>query len=149
MQHTKFVTSHAPFKFFKVIGDALSFLETGWKLNKIFPCMIPEFSMFFTKFACMHECSIENFQADTTRIYARFFGNVKCDIQMVQQTVFSRLIFSYSLSRSALLSLARAARLSSRVIRMAIMTPSTTQKPPTRAIARIARVSIQLRSLEN
>ena len=62
--------------FLKVHRYALSILETAWKFYKIFPCIIfrtmqlwvPEFSMFYKKLACMHECSMENLPADSTRV---------------------------------------------------------------------------------
>ena len=55
--------------FLKVHRYALSILETAWKFYKIFPCRVPEFSMFYKKLACMHECSMENLPADSTRVF--------------------------------------------------------------------------------
>ena len=42
---------------------ALSILETAW---------VPEFSMFLKKIAFMHEWSMENLPADSTRVIKQF-----------------------------------------------------------------------------
>ena len=48
-------------------------LSRNWsEVMKKISCMVPEFSMFFEKLACMNQCSMENFQADSTRVKLKF-----------------------------------------------------------------------------
>ena len=77
---SRFAASFFYKKFCKMLGSflkvhryALSILETAWKFYKIFPCRVREFSMFYKKLACMHECSMENLPADSTRDSTRKF----------------------------------------------------------------------------
>ena len=48
--------------------SAQRILQVAWKFYKIFPCMLPVFSMFFKNLQCMHGCNMENFPACPTRV---------------------------------------------------------------------------------
>ena len=54
--------------FSNVHGSAQRILQVAWKFYKIFPCMLPVFSMFFKTLQCMHGCNMENFPACSTRV---------------------------------------------------------------------------------
>ena len=53
--------------FLKVQGTAGRIFQVAVIFSKIFPCRVPEFSMFYKKLACMHECSMEKVQGVSTR----------------------------------------------------------------------------------